>query len=172
MDINMNLKRITLWTLALSLCLFQGCAGPIGPAEDLSNTKQYNGFVGRTFRLQRDCYVYVYKDEKSELPFVCDNNHEGALPEVVKSDYVGQNINGLTILGILKIGAKFRLESVYKQNVISDTTSADYYFVISLEGTEQARWPKLNAIYLTDYNTPDLFKRQPMLPMFLPKYVE
>jgi hypothetical protein len=161
---HMNLKRITLWTLALSLYLFQGCAGPIGPAQDLSNTKQYNGLVGRTFRLQRNCYVFVYKDEESELPFVCDNNQEGALPEVVRSDYVGQNINGLAILGILENGTEFRLDSVSEQRVISDTRSSYYIFAITLVKPDKAQRTKFNAVMLTDY-----FEKQ---PMFLPKYVE
>jgi hypothetical protein len=156
-----NLKQIFLFVFVACAPLFQGCSGPL---VNISNSEQYKGLVGHTFRLQGDCYIYFFDDGSTKLPYISDKRSFSAR---MTSDSVGRGIDGENIVGTLKKDTEFKLESVLQQKVISDTTSMRYLFIISLEGTGQAQWTKLNAIDLTD-----IFKSQPKPPMFLPEYVK
>ena len=160
------MKQIILCILVVGASLFQGCTAPL---VNISGAEQYKDLVGRRFRLRGDCYVYFHSDETKKLPCVCDKR---SIPSSITSAWFGKDINGQIFVGALQKDTEFRLESVYRQKVVSSYSSVRYYFIISLEGAGQARWPKLDAIDLTDCNSTDYFKMQPMLPMFLPKYVE
>ena len=159
------MKLIILCVLVAGLSLFQGCTGPL---VNLSGNEQYKSLVGHTFRLQGDSYIYFFDDETKKIPYVSDKR---SFPGGMASDYVGKTINGQVIVGSLKKGTDFRLESVWQQKVPSSYSPERYFFIISLEGV-QVQWTKLNAIGLTDCNSTEFFKKQPMLPMFLSKYVE
>jgi hypothetical protein len=131
----------------------------------MSSAEQYKDLIGSTFRLRGDCFIYCFEDERARLRIMDKNLFPGNL----SSDYVGKVLNYRIILGCLKKGTEFRLDSVWRQEVISDARSERWYFMISLKGAEQARWTKLDAVDLTEDYRP---KWPPSLPMFLPRYVE
>jgi hypothetical protein len=165
----MKLKQIFLFVLVVSAFLLQGCTLFTGPKQDISRLDAYTNLVGHIFRLQGDCYVYVFDDERTKMPSVSDKR---LFPSSMGSDSVGKDINGQIIVGTLKKGTEFKLESVWQQKVISSYSSIRFFFIISLEASRQVPWTKLNAIDLTDCNSTDFFKKKPMLPMFLPEYVK
>ena len=125
---------------------------------NVSKEPDYGSLIGREFVLPCDCYVFCYDDERSGVPLITDKN---AFPDGTLSDCIGKNLNGRIVLGEIKPGSRFKVESVFRQKFFSSVSPVQYYVFISVEG--EHRWKKLDAIQLMN----DWFKPT----MFSPNYV-
>lgn len=125
---------------------------------DMSWKAEYNNLIGRTFTLRHDCYVFYYDDERLGFPYIAQTSFFGDRPI---SEIRGKDINGSIPVSYLRAGAKFRLDSVFRQNIVSSVSPVCYYVFITIN--VDGKWRKLNAIYLTAFHS------EP--PMFDPELV-
>ena len=138
----MRILKENIFIIILAAFLLQGCSGPM---VNVSQKQDYEGMLGRSFVLQSDCYVFYFEDEKSGVPLIAPKRK---FPIQTLSDCIGKYLYGRIVLGEIKAGQKFKVDSVFRQKIFSSVSPVQYYVYISVENG--GRWKELDAILLMD----------------------
>jgi hypothetical protein len=131
--------RKSLFILLAAILFSNGCVS----VRDVTQQQPFNEQIGKQYVLLRDCYIFKYQGENGEL-FV-DDDLPNSFPPVI-SDYIGKNIGGQIIVGILKKGTKFEIVHCVEKRSPEDIF--DSYKCQIIESSIQL--PELDVSLLTD----------------------
>ncbi len=130
------------------------CAFVIFQLESVKTTyvnglPPYTNLPGREFILQRDCYVFKFKDHDTSWPLIASSDSVPALPAEVKPSNVGAELPTVRILDVLKVGDRFRIVSVRKDVSRKETRVT---FEILLHDESSRKYPRLDAFWILDHS--------------------
>ncbi|HEX3729662.1 MAG TPA: hypothetical protein VHV47_07645 [Opitutaceae bacterium] len=123
----------------------------------------YDGIAGRRYIIERNCYFFEFKRNHTDFPLVADHALVPDLPEEVSARYVGADLPGVRILGILHIGEHVKIASV-RRDIHRSTTDITFEIVFLTE--DEHPYPRLDAFWLLDHSP----ESQGRPPVFLPAY--
>lgn len=123
----------------------------------------YESIAGRRYIFERDCYFFKFKDRPTDFPLVADHALVEALPAEVSPRYIGADLPGVRILGIVRVGERVKIASVRRDIHRHDTTIT---FEIVFLNEDDHPYPRLDASLLLDH-TPE---NEGRAPVFLPAY--
>jgi len=117
-------------TLGLFSCLFLGCAPP--PLEDVSNSREYSGVIGRKIRAKDELLaigVTLDKNYKKKADYVLITPRPGfSGPEVVFTGKVSKG-SEFRIAGVVKYGYFFLYEVHYVVEALDASAGAAPFHV-------------------------------------------
>ncbi len=153
---------LTLAALAFAWLLF----GPTGGVKRsyINGLEHFNQMPNREFILQRDAYIFKDDRRDSAYPYIATAEEYPGLPATVSPAQHNTTHGSLRILDSVKIGTRFRLVSVRRDET---KNSAEITYEILLENDAQRAYPRLDALFLLDPVHTDLTRP----PLFLPRLV-
>lgn len=115
---------------------------------------EYNTLPGREYILERDCYVFKYRDKKTNFPLVGANapdlaNTVPELPKEVSETHVGEQNDRIRILDVVRTGTRFKIISVRRDQTREKTSIS---FEILLLTDEERKYPRLDADFILDHS--------------------
>jgi hypothetical protein len=124
----------------------------------------YNQLPGREFILQRDCYIFKFKDRATDWPLLADHAVVPALPEKVEDSRVGTETDQVRILATARVGSLVRIVSVRRDE--SRTATSITFEVLFLDERDRP-YPRVDTFLLLDHSP----EKDGKPPQFLARYV-
>ncbi|HEY0965821.1 MAG TPA: hypothetical protein VGD88_00410 [Opitutaceae bacterium] len=112
---------------------------------------EYNHLPGQEFIFQRDCYIFKFTDKDSSWPLVGAKATVPALPAEVTPANIGASIPGVRILGVVRVGERFKIASVRRQESKSGTSVS---FELLFMDEPRREEPRMDAFWILDH-TPE-----------------
>ncbi|HEY5079089.1 MAG TPA: hypothetical protein VII43_04555 [Opitutaceae bacterium] len=109
----------------------------------------YTGIAGREYIVERDCYIFKYKAHDTSWPLLGAHATVPELPSEVKESNVGAEFPAVRILGIVRIGDRFRIASVRRD---TSRTEQRVTFEIVLVDESTRPFPRLDAYPMLDHS--------------------
>jgi len=109
----------------------------------------YTSLPGRVFILEKDCYIFKFRDRNSSWPLLGAHETVPDLPADVKEGFVGADFAAVRILGVLRAGDRFRIVSVRKDESRAHT---DVTFEILLDDENSRKYPRLDSFWIMDHS--------------------
>lgn len=109
---------------------------------------EYSSLPGREYFLERDCYLFKFKDKNSDWPLIASRETVPDLPETVNSRYIGAELPRVRILDLIKAGTRFRIVSVRRT---ASGSKASVSFEILLGDETSFRYPRVDAFWILDH---------------------
>jgi hypothetical protein len=109
----------------------------------------YTHLPNREFILERDCYIFKFKDRDTSWPLIGSQDTVADLPAEVADSNVGADLPAVRILGVLRAGDGFRIVSVRRDESRAGTTVS---FEILLDDENSRRYPRLDAFWIMDHS--------------------
>lgn len=130
---------------------------------DLSVQSPYNQAIGKKFALQKDFYIYTFRNSAHTYL------GEGfGLPKEIDTKYIGTKYIDGDVLGIARAGAIIQLNKIILKKTFE--SSFDFYYV-SLVGSNDSRFHALDATGFLNFNkNPPITKTWSDPPIFDAKY--
>jgi hypothetical protein len=122
----------------------------------------YNHLPGRIYILQRDCYIFSFKDRNGEWPFLAAHATVPALPAAVEEKAVAADQPDVRLLDVVRAGTRFKLVSVRRDESRQGTSIT--FEILFLE--EDRKYLRVDAFYMLDH-TPE---KDGAAPVFLEDY--
>jgi len=123
----------------------------------------YNQLRGLAYILEKDCYIFEFKSREAMYPLLGAHETVPALPEEVKDSNVGADFPDVRILGVLRVGDRFRIASV-RQDTSSTGTVISFEIVLANESSRA--FFKLDAFWMLDHSP----EKSGAPPVFLSAY--
>jgi hypothetical protein len=123
----------------------------------------YNQLRGLAFILEKDCYIFEFKSGEAMYPLLGAHDTVPALPEEVKDANVGADFPDVRILGVLRVGDRFRIASV-RQDTSSSGNVISFEIVLANESSRA--FFKLDAFWMLDHSP----EKTGAAPVFLSSY--
>jgi hypothetical protein len=108
----------------------------------------YTDLPGQEFIFERDCYVFEFRDRSSDWPLVGTHLTVPLLPAEVDPAKVGADLPGVRILGLARIGDRFRIVSVRRDESRQGTTIT--FEILFMDETARP-YPRLDAYWIMDH---------------------
>ncbi len=108
----------------------------------------YNQLPNQEYIFQRDCYIFKLEERDTSYPLVGTHESVPQLPAEVTPTLVGQTINGVRILDLARIGDRFRIISVRREESRKETFVT---FEILFVDEAERKYPRLDAYYLLEH---------------------
>lgn len=108
----------------------------------------YSHIPGRDYILEQDCYIFKYKTRDTDWPLFGNHGVVPELPLQVDEKSVGQDFPDARILGILKVGDRFRIASVRRDQSRTKTVIS---FEVLLADESTRKYPRLDAYCIMDH---------------------
>lgn len=108
----------------------------------------YTDLPGQEFIFERDCYIFEFRDHHSDWPLVGSHLTVPQLPMDVDSSRIGADLPGVRILGIARIGDRFKIVSVRRDESRTGTTIT---FEILFMDESARPYPRLDAFWIMDH---------------------
>jgi hypothetical protein len=108
----------------------------------------YTKLPNREFILEKDCYIFKFKAEDTSWPLIGAHDTVPGLPDEVSAAHVGQDLPDVRILDVLRVGDRFRIVSVRRDQSRSKTTIT---FEVLLADESSRKFPRLDAFYIMDH---------------------
>lgn len=124
----------------------------------------YEWIPGRHYIFERDCYLFKLKDRPSDFPLVGDHAVVPELPVEVSEREIGASLPGVEILGVVRIGDRFKIASVRRDTGPKGTTIT---FEIRFADEDSHKYPRVDTFWIMDHS-PEATGAAPTL---LPTYV-
>jgi hypothetical protein len=139
----MNINRqIIFFTLAFSLT---GCATG---EKSLSARSDCRALIGRHFAVAEDLYVFKLEGESRlyvgryyDQPLVGNKN----LPREVDASFIGKNLNGNLIVGLVKKGSLLETKDVL--NSVSPEGNR-ILFIVDIQGVDASMWLNVSTFFI------------------------
>lgn len=112
---------------------------------------EYNHLPGQEYIFQRDCYIFKFTDEDTSWPLVGARATVPALPAEVTPANIGAPIPGVRILGVARIGERFKIASVRRQESKQGTSIS---FELLFMDEDRREEPRMDAFWILD-RTPE-----------------
>jgi hypothetical protein len=123
----------------------------------------YNQLRGLAFILEKDCYIFEFKSGEAMYPLLGAHATVQALPEEVKDSNIGADFPEVRILGVLRVGDRFRIASVRQD---TSSTGSVISFEIVLANESSRAFFKLDAFWMLDHSP----EKAGAPPVFLTTY--
>jgi len=116
---------------------------------------EYSRLPNQEYILERDCYVFKFKDHDTSWPLIGANAPALAvnvptLPSEVTEKNIGADYPNLRILDVVRSGARFKIVSVRRDESRKGTSIT---FEILLLDEAERHYPRLDAYWLIDHVT-------------------
>lgn len=110
---------------------------------------EYSSLPGREYFLERDCYLFKFKEKPSDWPLI--GSHEGVpdLPNTVDPKFIGADLAKVKILDVIKSGTRFRIVSVRRT---ASRAKSSVSFEILLGDEVSFRYPRVDAFWILDHS--------------------
>ena len=108
----------------------------------------YNHLPGTEYIFQRDCYIFKFTERDTSWPLVGARDTVPELPATVERSAIGSELPGVRILETVRIGDRFRIVSVRRDESREGTLLT---FEILFLDEERRPYPRLDAYYLMDH---------------------
>jgi hypothetical protein len=108
----------------------------------------YTDLPGQEFIFERDCYIFEFRDHHSDWPLVGSHLTVPQLPADIDPAEVGSGLPGVRILGIARVGDRFRIVSVRRDESRKGTTVT---FEILFMDEATRPYPRLDAFWIMDH---------------------
>lgn len=108
----------------------------------------YNQLPNQEYIFQRDCYIFKLEDRDTSYPLVGTRESVPELPAEVSEEHVGKTVNGARILGLAKLGDRFRIISVRREQRRKETFVT---FEILFVDEAERKYPRLDAFFLLEH---------------------
>jgi hypothetical protein len=109
----------------------------------------YTNLPGRSFILERDCYIFKFKHRASDWPLFAAHDTVPALPADVADARVGTETAEVRLLGVLRVGDHFRIASVRREQGPGGTSIS---FEVTLADESSRKYPRLDAYWIMDHS--------------------
>ena len=109
----------------------------------------YTTLPGRTYILERDCYIFKFKARDTDWPLIGAHATVPELPAEVAEANIGASLPAVRILGVLRLGDHFQIASVRRDAARSGTTIT---FEIALDNESTRKYPRLDAFWIMDHS--------------------
>jgi len=108
----------------------------------------YTHLPGREYILQRDCYIFKFKDAASDWPLIGAHATVPALPEAVDPKLVGTDLPSVRLLGVARVGAHLKIVSVRR-----DQRAGDVKITFELLFTDEAErpYPRVDGSWIMNH---------------------
>jgi hypothetical protein len=108
----------------------------------------YNQLPNQEYIFQRDCYIFKLEHRDTSYPLVGTHAVVPELPPTVAREHIGQTVNGARILEIARLGDRFRIISVRREESRKETFVT---FEILFVDEAERRYPRLDAYFLLQH---------------------
>jgi len=109
----------------------------------------YTALPGLEYIVEHECYVFKFKDQTSDWPYLGANDTVPDLPAEVKASLVGADLPKVRILDVIHIGDHFRIASVRKDEGRKGTTLT---FEVLLADEASRKYPRLDVYWILDHS--------------------
>jgi hypothetical protein len=114
---------------------------------------EYSRLPNQEYILERDCYVFKFKDHDTSWPLIGANAPSLAinvpsLPAEVTEKNIGADYPNLRILDVVRSGARFKIVSVRRDQSRKGTSIT---FEILLLDEAERHYPRLDAFWIIDH---------------------
>jgi hypothetical protein len=119
----------------------------------------YTQLPGQEYFFERDCYIFKLKDHPTDWPLVGSQVTVAALPAVVEPKNVRADLPGVRILDIVKVGERFKIASV-RRDQQGDRTRITFELLLTDESVHP--YPRIDAYWIMDH-TPEARGQAPAI---------
>lgn len=124
----------------------------------------YSALPNRQFLIERDCYIFKYKDRNTDWPLFADRALVPGLPAEVSEKNIGADLPDVRILDVVRSGARVKLVSVRRDESRHGTTIT--FELLFLDEADR-KYPRLDAAVVLDHSP----EKNGAAPQFLESYV-
>jgi hypothetical protein len=129
----------------------------------------YNTLPNREFVLERDCYLFTLTEDDTSWPLIGDRSRVSLLPAEVTEKNVGAQLPGVRILDVVRIGTRFKIVSVRRDE---SHAGVSITFEILLLTNEERPYPRVDAFWLLDHQPEAAGKAPAFLPEFAVEHMQ
>lgn len=123
----------------------------------------YEGIPDHWYIFERDCYIFKLKSRDSDYPYVGDHAVVPALPAKVGASRIGADLPGVRILGLTRVGDRFRIVSVRRDTRRGRSTIT---FEILFADENEWKYPRLDAFWIMDHSPEARGEAPTLLPAY------
>ena len=109
----------------------------------------YTTLPGLEYIVERDCYVFKFKDRNSDWPLLGTKDTVPDLPAEVLASNVGADFPAVRILDVIHVGDHFRIASVRRDESRTGTTVT---FEVLLQDEASRKYPRLDVFWILDHS--------------------
>jgi len=109
----------------------------------------YTTLPGLEYIVERDCYVFKFKDHNTDWPLLGTQDSVPDLPAEVLASNVGADFPKVRILDVIHVGDHFRIASVRRDESRTATTVT---FEVLLQDEASRKYPRLDAYWIMDHS--------------------
>jgi hypothetical protein len=118
----------------------------------VNGLETYNHLPGTEYIFQKDCYIFKLTERDTSWPLVGANDTVPELPATVERSAIGADLPGVRILETVRVGDRFRIVSVRRDESRDGTLLT---FEILFLDEEHRAYPRLDAYYMMDHRPED-----------------
>jgi hypothetical protein len=141
-------KRLLIAAVLILAGLFYGWQHNAVKTTYVNGLALYTDLPGTEYIVERDCYIFKLVGRDSDLPLIGDHDVVPELPATVTAGNVGADLPGVRILDLARVGDRFRIISVRKDESRLRTTLT---FEILFEDEATRKYPRLDAFWIMDH---------------------
>jgi hypothetical protein len=123
----------------------------------------YSALPGREFIVERECYVFKFKDHNTDWPLLGSNETVPDLPAEVNASHVGADVPVVRILDVVHVGDHFHIASVRRDVGRSGTRLT---FEVLLADEASRKYPRLDTYWIMDHSAEKDGGAPSLLPAF------
>jgi hypothetical protein len=109
----------------------------------------YTTLPGLEYIVERDCYVFKFKEHSSDWPLLGTRDTVPDLPAEVLASNVGAEFPSVRILDVIHVGDHFRIASVRRDESRTATTVT---FEVLLQDEATRKYPRLDVFWIMDHS--------------------
>ncbi len=123
----------------------------------------YTNLPGKEYILERDCYIFKFKNHQPDWPFLASHLTVPDLPETVDEKALGSDQPKVALLDIARLGSHFKIVSVRRDEHAGKTTIT---FEVLFTNENERKYARVDLYWMLDH-TPEL---QGLAPKILDAY--
>ncbi len=129
----------------------------------LNGLPAYTNLPGLNFIVERDCYIFQFKDHPSDWPLLGSKEVVPELPAQVVAANIGADLPSVRILDVIHVGDHFRIASV-RRDVGKSGTTITFEVLFSDEATR--KYPRVDTYWIMNHSP----EKDGLAPTLLPAY--
>jgi len=114
----------------------------------LNGLPLYRDLPNRQFIFEQDCYIFKLKAHDTDWPLVATHVAVPELPDEVSEKNIGADLPGVRILGVARVGERFKIVSVRQQTTGKNVKIS---FEILFLDEEAHKYARLDADDIMDH---------------------
>ena len=123
----------------------------------------YTALPGHEYILERDCYVFKFKEHNTDWPLLGTRDTVPDLPAEVSASNIGADLPAVRILDVIHVGDHFRIASVRRDEGRKATTVT---FEVLLSDEASRKYPRLDVYWILDHSPEATGAAPKVMPAF------